>query len=203
MRHKNKKGLLLMILGAILILSAVGMIIYNNGMDMMAERFSAYAAEQFINRIETAPEYIHSDEEVPDYILNPNMDMPVFEIDGIYYIGILEIPDLGLMLPVADELSESNLKTSPCRYEGSVYKNDMIIAGHNYRAHFANISKLAVGSSVKFTDADGNEFNFTVTGIETISGTDIDRMFAGDWDLTVFTCNYGGMSRVTIRCSLV
>ena len=30
--------------------------------------------------------------EIPDYVLNPNMSMPVKRIDGQNYIGILEIP---------------------------------------------------------------------------------------------------------------
>jgi len=25
-------------------------------------------------------------------------------------------------------------------------------------------------------------------------------MAAGEWDLTLFTCNYSGQSRVTVRC---
>ena len=33
-----------------------------------------------------------SEIEYPDYILNPEMEMPVKEIDGIDYIGTLKIP---------------------------------------------------------------------------------------------------------------
>ena len=29
---------------------------------------------------------------VPDYVLNPEMDMPEEEVDGLAYIGVLEIP---------------------------------------------------------------------------------------------------------------
>ena len=36
--------------------------------------------------------------------------------------------------------------------------------------------------------------------LETLDADAVDYMSAGDWDLTLFTCTYGGQSRVTIRC---
>lgn len=42
---------------------------------------------------------------LPDYMLCPDMEMPVKTIEGVDYIGILTIPALELELPVISEWS--------------------------------------------------------------------------------------------------
>lgn len=131
----------------------------------------------------------------------PEMPMPVITIDGKEYIGTLEIPSLSLKLPVMSGWSYPDLKISPCRYTGSAYSGDLVIAGHNYRRHFGKLKTLAVGDEILFTDADGNLFRYAVTDIEELPGTAVEKMQAGTWDLTLFTCTYGGRNRVTVRCA--
>ena len=128
--------------------------------------------------------------------------MPVQEIDGEGYIGILQIPDLALELPIIGEWSYPRLRTAPCRYVGSAYTHDLIIAAHNYASHFGGLASLALGSEVIFTDMDGNRFIYAVSGTEQLPGTAIEEMKSGDWDLTLFTCTIGGAARVTFRCEL-
>ena len=106
----------------------------------------------------------------------------------------------GLKLPVISEWSDAKLKKAPCRYSGSAYLKNMIIAGHNYRTHFSGIKRLNPGDSVVFTDADGNVFSYEVTEIETVGGYDIEKMEDGDWDLTLFTCTNKGKARAAVRC---
>jgi len=142
-------------------------------------------------------------DEVPLYLLNPQIAMPTVEIDGNAYIGVLEIPVLSLTLPVMNEWSYPNLKIAPCLYSGSAYLNNMVIAAHNYRGHFATLKNLQYGDEVRFTDTDGNEFLYTVEEIEVLQPTDVEQMTESDWDLTLFTCTVGAQSRVTVRCSLV
>lgn len=139
-------------------------------------------------------------EDIPDYILNPSMDMPEIEIDGERYIGILEIPALGVSLPIMGTLSYPNLRIAPCRYTGTVYENNMVIAGHNYTAHFGGLKSLKQGDKVTFTDSDGNIFSYSVAELHVLEPTAIEEMQAGDWDLTLFTCTIGGAARVTVRC---
>lgn len=139
-------------------------------------------------------------QDVPLWERYPDMDMPVAVIDGEAYIGILEIPSMDLKLPILKYLTNANLQNAPCRYEGSAYLDNMIIAAHNYRNHFGQISGLAMGSEVRFTDMAGNVFSYQVSEQEIIGGYDIPSMKNGDWDLTLFTCTYSGQSRVTIRC---
>ena len=59
---------------------------------------------------------------------------------------------------------------------------------------------LNPGDFVVFTDADGNIFSYEVAEIETVGGYDIEKMEAGDWDLTLFTCTNKGKARAAVRC---
>ena len=54
-----------------------------------------------------------------------------------------------------------------------------------------------------FTDVAGNRFVYAVSLVEQLPGTAIQEMEAGDWDLTLFTCDAGGTARVTVRCERV
>ena len=131
------------------------------------------------------------------------MDMPTQEIDGQNYIGTLQIEALELSLPVISEWSYSRLQIAPCRYAGSVYMDNMVIAAHNYTSHFGRLKELSQGDAVTFTDIDGNIFRYRVTEIETLQPYSVKEMTSGDWDLTLFTCTIGGRTRVTVRCERV
>ena len=81
-------------------------------------------------------------QNIPDYLLNPDMDMPEYTLKSlgdVACIGILEIPALDLELPVISSWSYSSLRLAPCRYSGSAYKGDLVIAAHNYQSHFWGI----------------------------------------------------------------
>lgn len=196
---KRKAGKLLMTIGLLLIAAAFLLMVYNIWESKKAENMS----EEILNQIkDEQDENVSSDDadEKPLYEIYPDMEMPVLTIDGVDYIGILTVPSLGLELPVAGNWSYPNLRRSPCRYKGSAYSNDMIIAGHNYSRHFGGLKYLAIGEEISFRDVDGHIFQYQVDDIETIPGTAVEDMDAGEWDMTLFTCTYGGKSRVTIRC---
>lgn len=137
---------------------------------------------------------------IPDYILNPNMDMPEMSADEGKYIAMLSIPDLGLKLPVNTKWNYRNLKSSPCRYSGSAYTDDLIICAHNYDIHFGSIKYLRVGDPVILTDMDGNVFHYEVAELEILDPYATEQLQSGNWDLTLFTCTVGGATRVTVRC---
>lgn len=192
----NHKGLVPLVLGAVLIIAALGLVAYNLIDDYRAGREASAAAAQLSQSIEQ-----QSNESAP--IIDPDASMPVREVDGHEFIGLLEIPDLGLALPVQNAWSEQAARFSPCRYEGTVYAGNMIIAGHNYRTHFRHLKDLEMGAEVRFTDVTGHVYEYRVTGLETIDGYDVEGMRSGDWDLTLFTCTWNSVSRVTVRCTLV
>ena len=131
------------------------------------------------------------------------MDMPEVQLPGLEEagcIGILEIPSIDLKLPVLSTWSYALLKKAPCRYTGSVYLDNMVIAAHNSKAHFKKLSNLQEGDIITFTDAVGNVFTYSVAGLEILQPEEVDDMTSGQWPLTLFTCTYGGAGRVTVRC---
>ncbi|MBQ6808412.1 MAG: sortase, partial [Firmicutes bacterium] len=194
---KNKNGSFLLSLGLLLIVAALFLSGYNLWEERQAAASAAVVLEQMELPQPPASEEAEDADEglLPDYLLNPNMEMPVQSIDGADYIGVLEIPSLGLALPIRSEWSYPALKTAPCRYKGSAYLDDLILAGHNYESHFAKLKQLSPGEELFFRDMDGNLFSYQVLGLEILQPEDVEAMESGDWDLSLFTCTIGGSSR--------
>lgn len=213
---RKQEGLLLITIGLLLIAAALFLVSYNLYDELRAEQSARQAVTQLDAYLpaEAAPEApsdsagdqesLVSDERtvIPDYVLSPNMEMPVETINGIDFIGVLRIPALELELPIISEWNYPNLKTAPCRYSGSAYLNNLIICGHNYTSHFGTLKNLWEGDIATFMDMDGNVFTYKMVERETLNPTDIEGMESGNWDLTLFTCTVGGQSRVTIRFEL-
>ena len=137
-----------------------------------------------------------------DNTSTPEGEMPVIEIDGYDYIGVLQILSLDLTLPVISDWSYPALQIAPCRYEGSAYDGGLVIAGHNFDSHFGNLSRLEPGDEIRFVDLSGHTFTYAVAETEVLDATSIDQMVNGGWDLTLFTCTLSGETRFTVRCTL-
>lgn len=197
---RSKAGLIFVAAGLLLIASSAGLSAYNVWEADQAGEASEATLESLEQRIPVLEELNLPEELIPDYILNPKMDMPTQEVDGSKYIGRIDIPVLDISLPIMDSWSYENLRIAPCRYKGSAYLDNMILAAHNYTRHFGPISRLLPGDEVVFTDVDGNIFNYSVVELEQLEGTDVQEMEAGEWDLTLFTCTLGGQYRITVRC---
>lgn len=201
--NKMKKGSLWISAGISLIVFSFGFVTFNCLETMSEKKNSLLAIEGLDQSIINVASKDNSINSIPDYILNPNMNMPVQKVDGHSYVGVIEVPSLELRLPVQDEWSYPNMKISPCLYKGTAYLKNMVICAHNSSAHFGAIKTLNQGDSVYFTDIDGNQFEYQVKVIEILSPTDVNEMICGDWDLTLFTCTLGGGARVTVRCNCV
>ena len=144
--------------------------------------------------------YLPDGSQLPDYSVNPDMEMPEKEIAGDYYIGVLEIPSLGISLPVIGEWDDDALQIAPCRYSGSAYTGNLVIAAHNYQTHFGRIKTLSSGDQVIFTDVKGRSFLYEVAAVETIQSTAVEEVLNEEWDLTLFTCTIDGFERVAVHC---
>lgn len=124
-------------------------------------------------------------------------------IDGREYVGFLRVPELGLELPVLAEWSYSGLRVAPCRYAGSVYAGNMVVAAHNYASHFGGLRGLSYGDEVSFVDVLGNVFTYRVASVEQLDPYAVEDMTESEYPLTLFTCTLGGANRVTVRCEEV
>ncbi len=197
---KTALSKILIRIGVVLIGAALALTLYNVVDGIMAGRKAAAALEELRSGItsDNSLDSLTSDGR-PLYEKYPEMAMPLVNIDGEYYVGVLEIPTLDIELPVRGEFSYKGLKTAPCVYDGSVYMDNMIIAAHNYSRHFGRLKSLNIGDRVSFTDGDGNVFLYDAAEVIQLDGADIDGMKTGEWDMTLFTCTLDGRSRVAVR----
>ncbi len=194
---QRRFGKIMIEVGAVLILLALSLFVYNKWEASQAEESANMVVMQISMIIEdnvSYSNYITTDEETGEAEV---------EYDGYDYIGTLDIAKFGLELPVQEQWSYAGLKIAPGRYSGSAATNDLVICAHNYERHFGRLSELEAGDSIVFTSIDGTVYNYEVTEIFTLEPTGIDTLLAGDWDLCLYTCTYNGQARVVVRCRLV
>ncbi len=194
---KAKTGIICLILGAVLIISALLLYIHNS-------REESNAASSSAQMLKEIADVIKLNEEQGAVITDTQDEMPVKEIAGKRYIGYLYIPALeDLELPVMADWSYDLLKKAPCRYSGSTVNDDIVLLGHNYTVHFGKLSRLVSGDMIYFTDLDGKLHAYEVIGIDILKDTAIEDMTSGEYDLSLFTCDYSGRNRLTVRCDRV
>ena len=206
----KKRGIIFVIVGAVLILSALLLFLCNRYEDRRAGQEAELLLDAIQSAIEqeteptTKPNKVDTDatESIePVETLAP--EMPVIEIDGHEYIGYVSIPDLELELPVMAEWDYSRLKTAPCRQFGSSRTDDLVIAAHNYLSHFGALSSLEEGAEILFTDMDGIENRYTLQRLDTLAPDAVDAVQNSGYDLVLYTCTPGGATRVVAFCERV
>ena len=199
--HARRQGNLLMAIGLLLLFAALGLVIYNFIGDRNAGAEAESILVQVKSVIETGQEDYDTDlEETPDYVRNPEMEMPRAVINGHECVGVLQMPTLGVELPIIAEFSYEELLAGPCRFFGSPYTNNFVLCAHNFASHFRRIRDLQDGDPIIFIDMDGNQFVYSVALQEVLSPADVDNMCDSEWDLSLFTCTFDDQSRVTVRC---
>lgn len=201
-----------MVLGALLIVGAIALTYWNQKEDDTALESAAEIVPQLVRQIRNNTDVEEVD---PGTDVIPELQIPVellteedkkmteVEIDGNLYIGYISIPALNMELPIMSNWSYAQLRIAPCRYNGSIRGEDLVLMAHNYKSHFGLISQLELGDEVFFTDMDGKTTGYAVVGKDILDPSAVEVMTAGEYDLTLFTCTYGGASRVTVYCDLV
>lgn len=174
-------------LGVLCILAAAVLALHNRWQDRAAEETARQALEQLAETILT--------EEAPG---DPDGGITV---EGRQYLGFLSLPTLERELPVLLDWNMESLKGSPARYAGSFRDGGLVIGAHNYDRHFGGLSRLQSGDAVYLTDGAGTVHRYVVERVETLAPENVAEMTGTQWDLTLFTCTYGGQSRVTVRCT--
>ena len=135
----------------------------------------------------------------------PALDMPTVRSGAYDYIGYLDFPGYDLTMPVAATWSFPALEISPCRHAGSVYNDNLVVAGHNYNTHFGVLFELQLGDieagdTVTFTGGDGNVSTYTVPEFASVTPDDSDTVMNSGYALTMYTCSWDTSERVTVFC---
>ena len=205
-----------MAVGAALILSALVLLLHNRYADARAGReaetllagveaaiSSQAAAEQGKTRPrgqETRPTgEKNGTEPTAAEALDP--EMPVAMLEGYGYVGYVEIPALGLKLPVMSDWDYTRLEIAPCRQFGSSRTDDLVIAAHNFESHFGRLKEMSLGNTVTFTDMAGIVNTYRAEMIETLSPKDVEAVQNSDYDLVLYTCTRDGQERVAVFCN--
>ncbi len=186
----------LMASGFICITLSVALLCYNTYENRKAQQFSDAIME--VLRIMVENEKLQN--QRPD----PFDDaMTEKEIDGYMYVGYLSIPALEIDLPVMSTWDRTRLRIAPCRYYGSTKTDNLVIAAHNYRYHFGYLGHLKKGDLVIFSDMDGVDHTYKVKRVDQVLPTDVDKVKDTGFELTLYTCTYGGARRIVARCEKV
>lgn len=190
-----------MCIGLVLLLAAFALILYNHAEAKNAEKTVTEVLPEIVTQIEKNREEPSREALLPS--LGPTVtdtEMTESTINGYNYIGYLTIPSLELVLPIMADWDYKRLQIAPCRYTGTVNGENLVLMAHNYPKHFGKLSDLRWGESVTFTDMDGIVTKYTVVSKDVLAPTAVKEMTSGDFDLTLFTCTYGGKSRITVYC---
>ena len=91
--------------------------------------------------------------------------MPVLQLDGEDFSGLLEVPAFGVCLPVGAAWDSAAASRYPCCFWGSLYDNSMIL-GSNADDQLAFCGKLDLGQKIRVTDMTGTEFSYETARID-------------------------------------
>lgn len=195
---KSKAGIFLMLAGGAAIIFSLIIIAVNIRLDSQGKKNS----ENVLNILESEISSYSEDENNITYTDGNGLKKSkTISVDNNYYSGIIDIPEIGIKLPVMSEWNYDNLNISPCLFYNDEKNNRKIIAGHNYSSHFGKLKQLKQGDYIIFTNAENKRVIYKVLQTEILGSTDTDKILGGDdWNLTLFTCSLSGYERVTVRC---
>lgn len=199
---RRKIGVLCLFLGVGLLTASLCLFLHNRQEDRQAQQGSMEVMPQILDQIPEEPDQEQLLQQlVPlEFRDADSFRMTEVVINGYGYIGYLSIPALELNLPIMGSWDKVRLQIAPCRYYGSVNGENLVLMAHNYASHFGRISELKTGDSVVFTDMDGISTSYQVVARDVLPPDAVEEMTAGEFDLTLFTCTYGGENRVTVYC---
>lgn len=189
----NKFSKYLIILGILCILLSITLYIKNKYQELDTGKKS----KEILDIIETKINVSDKEE------IKSNTEDLVLNISGYDYIGVISIPSLNIKLPIMRETDYDRLAISPCKYYGNINTNDLVLCAHDYVNQFGKISNLKEDDIVIITDVLGNNYVYKVVLTEELNPTEITNMIDSPFDLTLYTCSYGALKRITVRCNRI
>ena len=127
--------------------------------------------------------------------------MSTLDIDGIDFVGILEIPQHESILPVGADWGNSS--KYPCRFSGSVYDRTICIGATSQKGQYDFYRDISVGDNVLFTDMEGNRYSYAVTDICYENNADQTTLQQKEASLTLFIKNVYAFEYIIIYCDVL
>lgn len=194
MRKSGNKRLttVLMTVGIALMILSVAMVIVTE----VAEKNFKKKAESIVSALSALmPDTVDC---VPDDRVNTVM--PTLEIEETDFVGLIELPDFDIILPICSEWNKTKISQFPCRYMGGVYEKNLIIGGNDNEGQFDFIKTISNGDTVSITDVEGQRFNFIVTDIRKTKDVSTENLTKKVADLVLFARNSFGFDYTVVRC---
>ena len=129
-----------------------------------------------------------------------NTAMPTAEIDGVDFVGVIEIPAYGTSLPIRADWKPIRIRSYPCRLAGSTWSGDMIIGGSDAEGQFDFMKFITNGDRIYVTDAAGNRFTYRVTDVIRTDDASIENLITDEDDLVIFAKNTYSFGYTVVRC---
>lgn len=127
--------------------------------------------------------------------------MPVMEIDGKDYVGLLEVPAFGICAAIADSWEGESLFSALGRAWGSAYDGTLVIGGPDYPGQLDFCDKVEPGTKVMVTDMTGAQFSYTVSRVDRAETAEAQWLENGDFALTLFCRDTYTMEYIAVRCN--
>ena len=126
--------------------------------------------------------------------------MSVLPVDGTDFVGLIELPRYGSLLPVGADWGKST--NYPCRFGGSIYDGTMQIGATTQDGQYDFYRELSVGDAVHYIDVEGNRYTFTITGLRYAKHVDQAALQREESMLTLFVKNIYSFEYLIVFCDV-
>ena len=124
--------------------------------------------------------------------------MSVLSVDGVDFVGIVEFPQYGSVLPVCGNWGRTS--QYPCRFSGSIYDGSLQIGATTQQGQYSFYREISVGDAVVFTDMEGNRYTFQVAAMRYEKHIDQAALQRQELALTLFVKNIYSFEYLIIFC---
>ena len=126
-------------------------------------------------------------------------ELPVLQLDGEDFSGLIRIPSFGVTLPMGHSWSSTG--KYPCRFWGSLYDGTLVVGGKDKTGQLDFCDRMDIGEQILITDMTGVQFRYTVSRIDRSRHADADILLKDEWDLTLFVRDAISLDYILIRCN--
>ena len=121
--------------------------------------------------------------------------LPKLQINGTDYVGIINLLDNNVLLPVTSKCNSSLLNIqSACNYSSSPFA----VLGTTLKDSFNSFSSYNVNDIVMFTNTLGQTFQFKMKGIRRLNS--LNDYLRYDGDLMILIKDYSNMKYILVIC---
>ena len=188
----SKGRRILLVLGCLLILCSIGVLLISQFRAKKAQTDAAKITEEICKILPPRHPGVMEDFS--------SMEMPVLQIDGEDFSGLIEIPTFGVTLPIYHNWDSGKVTAYPCRFWGTIYDGSLVVGGADQQGQFDFLDQIELGCMIKVTDMTGAEFTYTVMRVDRSKTAEADVLMDAEADLTLFARDTYSLDYLMVRC---